>query len=316
MTLMDENEELLEILKPGMAMLKEWFDYRGDLPVIIEVQESAQRIDYLLGAALAGYEYVIKKHEVEPDMGLTEWHCRYKPANTEVISFYVGMHCMALSHLVTELYYASGRTGQKIRSTLLRELMFKQLELCRLMVNYSIEGDSWGRVFRGAVLLIELIDPEVNRSEIPTQIAQWECAQFDEDDEEFRYPRFDNLNRNSGAESMLTLLGIASDAILYVSGDKPLTLYKNGILRALYDFDSGEIITISYETSSGVYHREKGFWWNFGLEAEDYFNDYEVIYVKPEFVERFDLDEANGVRVHEDDITPYALTYEELNPND
>lgn len=316
MTLMDENEELLELLKPGMAMLKEWFDYKGDNPIIVEVQESAQRLDYLLGAAVAAYQFIIQKSESEPDKGLTEWHCRYKRTDSELISFYTGMHCWALSRIATELSYTSQRSEQKIRSTLLREIMFKQLELCRLMVNYSIEGDSWGRVFRGAVSLIDLIDPDEDRSMVLTQMAIWECVPFDEDDEEFRYPRFNNLN--SGTETLLTLLGVGVDATLYIGGHMPRALNESGVLRAHYDSRSGEIITISYETTSSLYYREKGFWWNFGHEGDEFFDDdnLEIIYIRAEFIERFDLDEAHGERVHEREMAPYALTYEELHPND
>lgn len=320
MSLMDENEELLELLKPVIAMREEWFANIEHMPVVIGVDESAQRIDYLLGATIAAYQFVIQKSEGEPEYGWSEWHCRYKATDSELISFYAGMHCWKMNKLIEKLCFESKRTGQKIRTTLHRELMLKQLELCRLMVNYSIEGDIWSRTFSAAVSLISLLDSDEDLDDEPsmrlTNLAQWICVHHDdkEDDYDYSYPRFKDIKNEY--QTMFTHLGVGVDAILYLDGHMPKALNDSGVLRALYDFNSGDIITISYETSTGVYYREKGFWWNFGLDAEDFFDDLELIYVNPSFVERFDLDEAHGHRVNQDEMAPYALSYEEIFPND
>ena len=303
MTLMDENEQLQELLKPVVAMSEQWFGPRQEIRVA-PIQESAQRIDYLLGATVAAYHCVIQKSENDPDINFTEWHCRYKRADSELISFYIG--CWEQNRII-------GRLGSISRSTLLRELMLKQLELCRLMVNYSVEGDIWDRTFGAALLLIERLDPEEDPAIMLTQIAQWECVQFEEDDD-FRYPRFNNLN--DGAEILLTLLGVGVDATLYRDGDIPGGLNVSGSLYAMYDDVSEDIISIRYITSSGVFYREKGFWWNFGQDAEDFFDDLEMIAVRPEFVERFDLDEEHGHKFKVDELDSYALSAEEIFPND
>jgi hypothetical protein len=41
-----------------------------------------------------------------------------------------------------------------------------------------------------------------------------------------------------------------------------------------------------------------------------------MIYVRPEFVEIFDKSERDGLKFNVDQIAPYALSYEELHPND
>jgi len=316
---MDENEQLTKLLKPVVAMQEQWFGLRHETPRVLSVQESAQRLDYLLGATITAYHYVIQKSENNPDINFTEWRCRYKPTDSELVSFYIG--CWQLDSIIEILCRESKRTAEKIRTSLHRELILKQLELCRLMVNYSIEGDIWGRTFIAAISLIDLLDPEEDPAIMLTQLAQWECVRFEddedfigEDSDDFRYPRFNNLNY--GAEVLLILFGVGVDGALYLDGDVPRALNVKGSLVAMYDDDSKDIITVRYETSSGVLYREKGFWWNFGQDAEDLFDDLQMIFVRPEFVERFDLDEEHGHRFKIDEIGSYALSYEEIFPND
>ena len=65
MTLMDENEQLTKLLKPVVAMREELFE-RIEYAIHVQgVQESAQRIDYLLGATVAAYQFVIQKSEAQ-----------------------------------------------------------------------------------------------------------------------------------------------------------------------------------------------------------------------------------------------------------
>ena len=320
MTLMDENEQLQELLKPVVAMREQWFGVPHETYIAFPVQESAQRLDYLLGATIAAYHSVIQKSENDPDINLSEWHSKYKPTDSELVSFYIG--CWELDKLVEMLCRESKRTAEKIRTTLHRELMLKQLELCRLMVNYSIEGDIWSRTFSAAVSLIDLLDSDEDLDDEPsvrlTNLAQWVCVHHDDeaDDYDFSYPRFKSIKNEY--QSMFTHLGVGVDATLYLDGHFPKALNDSGVLRAHYDFSSGEIITISYETDSSLYYREKGFWWNFGHEAEEFFDDddVQIIYVRPEFIERFDRDEIHGERIHEDEMVPYALAYEEIFPDD
>ena len=176
-----------------------------------------------------------------------------------------------MNELIEKLCYECKRTGQKIRTSLLRELLLKQLEMCRMMVNYSIEGDIWNRAFGAALSLVELMDPEEDPSIMLTQLAQWECVPLVEDsddsfvDDDFRYPRFDRLTH--GHEFLLTLFGVGVDATLYAEGDMPRGLNVSGSLVAIYDEDLEEIITIRYMTSSGIFYREKSFWWNFVSEG-------------------------------------------------
>ena len=321
MTLMDENEQLTKLLKPVVAMREELFE-RIEYAIHVQgVQDSAQRIDYLLGATVGAYQFVIQKSEAQLETGWREWHRRYKRADSELVSFYgPGMHCWKMNELIEKLCFECKRTGQKIRTSLHRELILKQLEMCRMMVNYSIEGDIWNRAFGTVLGLIDLLDPEEDPSIMLTQLAQWECVPLVEDsddsfvDDDFRYPRFDRLK--NGHEFLLTLFGVGVDATLYAEGDMPRGLNVSGSLVAIYDEDLEEIITIRYMTSSGIFYREKSFWWNFGHDVGDFFNDLEFLYVRPEFVELFDLEEEHGRRVKLDELTPYALSYEEIFPND
>jgi hypothetical protein len=228
-----------------------------------------------------------------------------------------------MNELIAELCFESKRTGQKIRPTLQRELMLKQLEMCRMMVNYSIEGDIWKRAFGAALSLIELIDLDEEIDHYSnedlaaklTYLAESSCLRFwEEKQDDFSYPRFRDLN--DGHEIMLTLLGVGVDVCLHAEGSLPFNRTDRAELIALYDDSTDEVLTIRYETPSGVFYRERGFWWNFAGSEEEFFDDFEMIYVRPEFVEHFDLMESIGDRVSTNDITPYALTHEELYPNE
>lgn len=324
MTLMDNDEQLAKALKPVIAMRDEWFSYADDIPVIFGVEVSAQRIDYLLGATVAGYEYAIQKIENVSDIDLREWHFRYKAPDSELISFYSpAMHFWKMNELIAKLCFESKRTGQKIRPTLQRELMLKQLEMCRMMVNYSIEGDIWKRAFGAALLLFELIDLDEERDDYSnedlaaklTYLAESSCTiSWDEKQDDFSYPRFRDVK--DGYEIMLTLLGVGVDVCLRAEGALPFNLTERAELVALYDFNTNDVKTIRFETSSGVFYRERGFWWNFAGSEEEFFDDFEMVYVRSEFVEVFDNLERDGIRFNTDQITPYALSYEELYPND
>jgi hypothetical protein len=321
---MDENDRLLEALKPTIAMREDWFAYADNIPVIFGVEVSAQRIDYLLGATISGYESAIQKLENNSDIDLTEWHSRYKAPDSELISFYEpAMHFWKMNELISKLCFESKRTGQEIRPTLQIELMLKQLEMCRMMVNYSIEGDIWKRAFGAALSLIKLIDQDEDLDDDTdedlaaklTYLAESSCVRFwDEKLDDFSYPRFRDIK--DGHNIMLTLLGVGIDVCLRAEGSIPFNSTEKPELVALYDFDSNEVVTIKHETVSGVYYRERGFWWNFGGGEEEYFDDFEMIYVKPEFVDHFDRMEFLGDKISTDEITRYALTYEELWRND
>jgi len=322
MTLMDENEQLQELLKPIITMREEWFGYADELAIVYNVAESAQRIDYLLGATLAAYEFVIQKSENETDLDLTEWHRRYKTRDSELVSFYgPNMHCWKMNQLIEKLCYESKRSAEQIPHVKNFELMRKQLEMCRMMVNYSIEGDIWSRSFSAALSLEGLLWFEEELDEDVslrfTQRAEWACRGFDNDEPtyEFTYPRFAEIM--PGRETEFTLYGIGIDIAMRMDGNLPLWVNENASLVAMYHEDLEQVITIRYVTETGVYYRERGFWWKFGLdEAEDFFDDLEMLHVKPEFVEHFDLDEKRGRRVTLDELTPYTMTYEEIFPND
>jgi hypothetical protein len=83
----------------------------------------------------------------------------------------------------------------------------------------------------------------------------------------------------------------------------------------MYHEDLKQVITIRYVTPTGVFYRERGFWWKFLEDAEDFFEDLEMLHVKPEFIDRFDLEEEHR-RVTLDELTPYTMSYEEIFPND
>lgn len=318
---MDENEQLLKALEPVIVMREDWFSYADELPVIFGLQISAQRIDYLLGATVAAYEYAIQNLEGDSDIDLTEWHFKYECTDSELISFYnPAMHCWKMNELIVKLCFESKRTGQKIRPTLQHELLLKQLEMCRMMVNYSIEGDIWSRTFGAALSLIELIDLDEESHENLdedltlklTYMAESSCVRFwdDEEEDDFVFPRFRDVEFDQ--RTLLTLYGVGIDVCLRAEGFLPLKFKESPILVALYDFHTGEVKSIRYETTSGWFYREGGFWWNFGGSEEEFFDDFEMIYVRSEFVEVFD----KGDKFNIDEITPYALSYEELYPNE
>ena len=320
MTLMDENETLQELLKPIITMREEWFGYADELAIVYNVQESAQRIDYLLGATLAAYEFVIQKSENETDLDLTEWHRRYKTRDSELISFYgPNMHCWEMNQLIEKLCYESKRSAEQIRYVNIFELMRKQLEMCRMMVNYSIEGDIWSRTFSAALSLEELLgfDEETGGDVCLrfTQRAEWACRGFDNDDPiyEFTYPRFAEIM--PGRETEFRLFAIGIDIAMRMDGYLPIVRNEDRYLVAMYHEDLKQVITIRYVTPTGVFYRERGFWWKFLEDAEDFFEDLEMLHVKPEFIDRFDLEEEHR-RVTLDELTPYTMSYEEIFPND
>ena len=101
-----------------------------------------------------------------------------------------------------------------------------------------------------------------------------------------------------------------------MDGYLPIVRDEDTYLVAMYHEDLEQVITIRYVTETGVYYRERGFWWKFHDDAEDFFDDLEMLHVKAEFVERFDLEEERRRRVTLDELTPYTMSYEEIFPND
>ena len=101
-----------------------------------------------------------------------------------------------------------------------------------------------------------------------------------------------------------------------MDGYLPIVRDEDTYLVAMYHEDLEQVITIRYVTSTGVFYRERGFWWKFGPDAEDFFDDLEMLHVKAEFVEHFDLEEERRRRVTLDELTPYTMSYEEIFPND
>jgi hypothetical protein len=223
------------------------------------------------------------------------------------------------------LCFESKRTGQKIRPSLLRELMLKQLEMCRMMFNYSLPGDIWDLTFGTTLSLVELIEiyeksdessDEENQENFYedlsmklTDMAQMCINSWDQEVDHFTFPRFNYIEE--GKHTMLSLLGVGVDICLRAAGLWPLSSTSGPTLIALHESDSSDVVTIQYATSSGIFYRERGFWWNFGRDGVDFFDDFEMRYVKPDFVEYFDKEH----RIRPDDVTPFAFSYEELFPD-
>ena len=316
MSLMSEHEELLELLKPAIAMREEWFARMDHMPVVIGVEESAEKIDLLLGWTLAAYKYFIDKQLPESSLPY-QWQKSpddgWQPSNRKYsfdVDFYAGMHFWKMCELIPKLTLESSRTHFFIRSSLLREILYKQLELCRLMMNFSGEGDIWDRAFGAAIALMELLYKDENPAQGLTYIAEYECLP-DRFQMEFSYPRFEFLLDEK--EHLFNLAGIGID--IYLRSERFIPeMSDGGHLRAVIDDSLGKILTVTYDTSAGTFFRDRGYWWEFLDDAAEYFEDHSVIHVKPEFVQIFD--EHEYAKIDEDEILPFVIPAEELFKDD
>ena len=306
MSLMSERDELLELLKPVIAMREAWFGYFEDKATISGVEEGAEKIDLLLGATLAAYKFFIDERLPESSSSY-QWQKSpddgWQPKNRKYsfdVDFYAGMHFWKLSELIVKLTYESSRTHFFIRSSLLREILYKQLELCRLMMNFSSEGDIWDRAFSAARALIELLYKDENPAQGLTQAAQYECL-HDSEQLEFSYPRFRHSKEEH--EHLLHLFGLGIDIYLRSLRMIPESV-EDGNIRAIIDEETERIVSLSYDTNEGTFFRELGYWWEFLDDASEYFDKYELCQVTPDFIRYFDENSKDGITTA--DMLPYV----------
>ena len=282
---MNPRDELLKLLKPISKMREEQFGYADDLGIVYQVEDSAEKIDYLLSATLGAYRYVIEKHyragndDLSDEISLTK-----NPG--ERIDFYGDFHCWKMCELINKMTFESKRTGTKLRSSLIREMLIKQLELYRLMTKYSDPGDIWGRASNAAISLAELIETENFPGQNLTIIAEWECL-FSSEKDAFSFPRYSKHYFDRQTQIMVERLGLGIQTFLISEGFNSENA-QNRTLRAIIDEEQDSIITISYETEVGTYYRDAGYWWEFLEDAEEYFESYELAFVYPQFIELYD----------------------------
>ena len=280
---MNPNDELLKLLKPISKMREDQFGYADDLGIVYQVEDSAEKIDYLLSATLGTYRYVIDKHYPDGNDDLSDQLSLTKNS-VERIDFYGDFHCWKMCELINKMSFESKRTGTKLRPSLIREMLIKQLELNRLMTKYSDPGDIWGRAFRAAISLAELIESDTNPGQNLTHLAEWECL-YSSETYEFSFPRFSKCY--SDRRIMVERIGLGIQAFLTSEGFNSENA-PNRTLRAIIDEEQDSIITISYETEVGTYYRDAGYWWEFLDDAEEYFESYELAFVYPQFIELYD----------------------------
>jgi len=311
---MSERDELLELLKPVIAMREACFP--TELMPGNRLEACAEKINLLLGSTLAAYKFVIDKQE--PESILPRILQNLSGALTgqkslilsNEIDFYGDFHCWKMNELIYELISESSRAAFPIRQSLLREMMLKQLEFCHLMINFSHPGDIWHRSFGAAIDLMKSLYKDEDITFALTQNAEYECL-HDSAVLEFSYPRFQYSKQEH--EHLLQLFGLGIEIFLLSEGEVP-EKSETGKLRALLDDESGKIVTVTYETSCGVFFREKGFWWEFTEDVSEFFEDFSIIFVKEEFINYFD--EASSESINEENILPFAIPAEELFPND
>ena len=290
MSLMDENEELLELLKPVIAMREEWLERSEHAVFEMGVEESAEKINLLLGSTLAAYKYVIEKQLPEESFphrlqNLSGALVGQKSINlSHEIDFYGDFHCWKMNELINKLTFESSRTAISIRWSLLREILLKQLEFCHLMINFSYIGDIWDRSFGAAIGLMTLLYKDENPAQGLTQTAIYECL-HDSETLEFSYPRFRYAKEEN--THLIELLGLGIEIYLLSERFIP-ELSDGGNLYALLNEDTETIDTITYDTSAGTFFRERGLWWEFLDDAEEYFNEHTLIPVTAEFIQFFD----------------------------
>ena len=308
MSLMSERDELLELLKPVIAMREEWFGEIDHLQVVFGVEESAEKINLLLGSTLAAYKFVIEKQEPESILPrkLQNLSGALMGQKSLILSneidFYGDFHCWKMNELIYKLTYESSRSATPIRQSLLREMMLKQLEFCHLMINFSDIGDIWDRSFGRALDLMTLLYKDENPAQGLTQTAQYECL-HDSETLEFSYPRF-RYPKDENAH-LLELLGFGIEIYLLSERFIP-ELSDGGTLYALLNEDTETIDTITYGTSAGTFFRERGLWWEFLDDAEEYFNEHTLIPVTAEFIQYFDNHDEK-ISITELDSEPYKF---------
>jgi hypothetical protein len=170
------------------------------------------------------------------------------------------------------------------------------------MMNFSGEGDIWDRAFGAAVALMELLYKDENPAQGLTHIAQYQCLP-DRDQIEFSYPRYKYLLEEK--EHLFHLAGLGIEIYLLSERFIP-ELSDGGTLYALLNEDTETIDTITYDTSAGTFFREKGYWWEFLDDAEEYFNEHTLIPVTAEFIQYFDNHDEK-ISITELDSEPYKF---------
>jgi hypothetical protein len=297
------NDELIKLLKPISRMREEQFAEAGIKFGVWQPDLSAEKIDYLLGSTLGVYRYIIQKHYSDAE------EMTYDPSppaalNSQKIDFYGGFHCWKMNQLIDALVFESKRTGIEIRPSLLKELVNKQLEFCRLMTTYSDPGDIWQRSFNTAFAIAELLSPDSNPGIILTQLASDQCLHPSEASK-FSFPRF------SGGGFWRYRFGLGIQNFLEVSGCKSDSA-EPGTLRAIIDEEKNAIISISYETEVGTYYRDHGFWWEFLDNAEEYFDSFATCFVYPKFVEFYDSRGFGYPFISTKEMLPFVIPGDEL----
>lgn len=309
---MDESDELLELLRPVIAMREEWFERREHALFEMGVEESAEKINLLLGSTLAAYKYVIEKQMPEESFphrlqNLSGALVGQKSIFlSHEIDFYGDFHCWKMNELTNKLTFESSRTATPIRWSLLREILLKQLEFCHMMINFSNLGDIWDRSFGTAIGLMTLLYKDENPAQGLTQNAQYECL-HDLETLEFSYPRF-RYPKDENAH-LLELLGFGIEIYLLSERFIP-ELSDGGNLYALLNEDTETIDTITYDTSAGTFFRERGLWWEFLDDAEEYFNEHTLIPVTAEFIQYFD-NHGEKIGITELESEPYKFFAED-----
>lgn len=277
------GDELLKLLKPISKMREDQFGYANKLGIVYQVEDSSEKIDYLLSATLGAYRHVIDKQFPDSRYDLPD---QILPTENsfEKVNFYSNFQFWKMCELINKMSFESKRTGIKLRSSLVREMLIKQLEMCRLMTKYSDPGDIWGVGFKAAISLAGLIESETNPGQNLTYLAEWECL-YSRETHEFSFPRFSE--HYFGRQVMVERIGLGIQAFLESEGFNSQNA-RNRTLRAIIDDERDSIITISYSTEVGIYYRDAGYWWEFLDDAEDYFDSYELCFVNPQFIKFYD----------------------------
>jgi len=295
------NDELRKLLKPIARMREEQFSEMEKMGMVWQPDLNAEKIDYLLGSTLGVYLYIIQKHYSDDD--LSYYSGLSTALNSQKIDFYGGFHCWKMNKLIDALVFESKRTGIKIRPSLLKELVNKQLEFCRLMTIYSDPGDIWQRSFNAAIAIAELLSRDSNPGIIFTQLASDQCLHPSEASE-FSFPRFSGgfwmYRFGLGIQNFLEVSGYNSDSA------------EPGTLRAIIDEEKDVIISISYETEVGTYYRDHGFWWEFLDNAEEYFDSFATCFVYPKFVEFYDSRGFRNPFISTKEMLPFVIPGDEL----
>lgn len=303
---MNANDELRKLLKPIARMREEQFAFDEAIGMVGQPDVRAEKIDYLLGSTLGVYRYIIQKHFLD-DEEMTYDPSSPTALNTGKIDFYGSFHCWKMNKLICALVFESKRTGIKIRPSLLKELVNKQLEFCRLMTIYSDPGDIWGRSFDAAIAITELISPDSNPGIILTQLATEQCLHPGE----ARGLSFLRFKSGMFGGFLAQRFGLGIQNFLESSGFNSDSA-EPGTLRAIIDEEKDAIISVSYETEVGTYYRDHGFWWEFLDDAEEYFDSYETCFVYPNFVGFYDGRGFRNPFISTKEMLPFVIPGDEL----